>query len=168
MRSLEETLRYEHPGVCEKLVELYDISDSEAQELFLETKRWLWLLGKSTDDFRNRGLEVSMGITPSLIMIDQAWHTFIIFTQDYARFCKEYLGEYIHHTPAGGGHFVERDELELRFHYICEHLGRKTLIKWYSEYQEKYGNMRIKFQAVSLATKAPDTDITSPQPARLS
>jgi hypothetical protein len=33
-------------------------------------------------------------------IVDQAWHHFILQTQDYARFCDEYCGRYIHHQPA--------------------------------------------------------------------
>ncbi|MEQ1936328.1 MAG: hypothetical protein ABL962_20930, partial [Fimbriimonadaceae bacterium] len=31
--------------------------------------------------------------------IDELWHTFVIFTRDYARFCKEVAGRFIHHIP---------------------------------------------------------------------
>lgn len=33
-------------------------------------------------------------------VVDVAWHEFILFTQEYHRFCKRALGRYIHHTPA--------------------------------------------------------------------
>lgn len=31
--------------------------------------------------------------------IDNLWHTFIIFTEDYHRFCEEVAGTFIHHFP---------------------------------------------------------------------
>jgi hypothetical protein len=30
--------------------------------------------------------------------IDELWHTFIIFTKIYERFCKEVAGRFIHHS----------------------------------------------------------------------
>jgi hypothetical protein len=33
-------------------------------------------------------------------VVDQAWHEFILFTKEYARFCKEYCDRFIHHQPA--------------------------------------------------------------------
>lgn len=33
-------------------------------------------------------------------VIDVAWHEFILFTKEYAYFCKQALGRFIHHTPA--------------------------------------------------------------------
>lgn len=31
--------------------------------------------------------------------IDQAWHTFILHTRDYAAFCQDRYGRFIHHIP---------------------------------------------------------------------
>lgn len=31
--------------------------------------------------------------------IDEAWHHFILFTQDYDEFCKKHFGKFIHHVP---------------------------------------------------------------------
>jgi hypothetical protein len=32
--------------------------------------------------------------------IDEFWHTFIIFTQEYATFCDHVAGRFLHHSPA--------------------------------------------------------------------
>jgi hypothetical protein len=32
--------------------------------------------------------------------VDVLWHEFILFTRQYERFCKQALGQYLHHTPA--------------------------------------------------------------------
>ncbi len=32
--------------------------------------------------------------------VDDAWHEFILFTRQYARFCDRGLGRFLHHTPA--------------------------------------------------------------------
>lgn len=31
--------------------------------------------------------------------IDELWHTFVIFTREYARFCDEVCGRFLHHVP---------------------------------------------------------------------
>ena len=33
-------------------------------------------------------------------VVDDAWHEFILFTRQYARFCEHGLGRFLHHTPA--------------------------------------------------------------------
>ncbi len=35
--------------------------------------------------------------------IDELWHTFVIFTQDYARFCDQVAGQFLHHVPEADG-----------------------------------------------------------------
>lgn len=32
-------------------------------------------------------------------MLDEMWHTFILFTKDYGDFCHEMFGHFIHHLP---------------------------------------------------------------------
>ncbi len=31
--------------------------------------------------------------------IDELWHTFVIFTREYARFCDDVAGRFLHHVP---------------------------------------------------------------------
>ena len=40
----------------------------------------------------------SKPIQPSK-QIDEMWHEFILFTRDYYYFCKNYLGQFVHHVP---------------------------------------------------------------------
>ena len=32
-------------------------------------------------------------------LVDEVWHTFILFTIEYRKFCNTIFGEYIHHEP---------------------------------------------------------------------
>lgn len=48
--------------------------------------------------------------------VDDLWHTFLMFTQDYRRFCTEVAGDFIHHAP--NDEDVSQDEVRsaaLRF-----------------------------------------------------
>lgn len=31
--------------------------------------------------------------------VDEVWHQFILFTREYADFCQNYLGSFLHHSP---------------------------------------------------------------------
>ncbi|WP_223874049.1 glycine-rich domain-containing protein [Salinispora vitiensis] len=35
-------------------------------------------------------------------LVDIGWHTFILYTRDYAAFCDRVAGRFIHHDPAAG------------------------------------------------------------------
>ena len=37
-------------------------------------------------------------LSPSL-MVDIGWHTFILYTREYAAFCQQVAGRFLHHVP---------------------------------------------------------------------
>lgn len=72
--------------LIEKFAKDHGYSEEEARVLFEDVKRFL-LLGSIVD----------ASPAPSL-PIDQMWHSFILFTKDYADFCEK-VGGFIHHRP---------------------------------------------------------------------
>lgn len=42
--------------------------------------------------------------------VDIGWHTFILYTHDYAEFCKKVAGSFIHHVPNDGSHSAHAPE----------------------------------------------------------
>ena len=90
--SLDEVLAYRNPRVVERFRKEYPVTKRAADEIWLETLRWLWLCGSTT---RRRPLEMM----PSMSVIDEMWHAFVLFTKDYTSFCKAHFGRYIHHLP---------------------------------------------------------------------
>lgn len=90
LKTSEEHLpmmAYSHPSLINRLQEKRQISEIEAEELFDDTKRFLYLCAESS---------VPMSPPPA---IDDCWHHFILFTRDYARFCTEFFGVFLHHRP---------------------------------------------------------------------
>jgi len=82
--------RFEAPYLQEKLM-----SDGrfETQEGYHE----------AFDEFKKYVLLKKLNRKGSLAMtspkVDEVWHQFILFTQQYNQFCEEMLGEYLHHIP---------------------------------------------------------------------
>jgi uncharacterized low-complexity protein len=60
----------------------------EIPHALLEFKRFMALVGLG-----HRGLEMA---SPK---VDEVWHAFILFTREYAAFCQDVFGEFIHHVP---------------------------------------------------------------------
>lgn len=56
-------------------------------------------------------------LTPSII-VDLAWHEFILCTRLYTDFCQRQWGRYLHHHP--GGEETENREGFRRTHYYYE------------------------------------------------
>jgi hypothetical protein len=72
-----------------------DLPIEVAREHERELKRYLALCALEP--------EVSYGMKGP---VDDLWHTFITFTRDYAGFCDEVAGHFIHHVPndSSNGH----------------------------------------------------------------
>ena len=76
----------------DEVVERYSIDNeiaiSVAKEHEMELKKYLALCAIHPE--KNYGMNGQ---------IDELWHTFIFFTKEYIKFCKDVAGRYIHHVP---------------------------------------------------------------------
>lgn len=86
--SLNKVMGYKNRAVVERLCKDFHLSAPQARELFYDMLRFLYLC---------RATNIRPISPPQLI--DEAWHTFIIYTRDYAQFCDCYFGGFIHHRP---------------------------------------------------------------------
>jgi hypothetical protein len=80
---------YEAPFLIEKLVAAgVARSEQQARQLVLELQKYFWLS-------RHSGAPLPM----SSALVDAAWHQFVLFTREYAEFCRQHLGAFLHHGP---------------------------------------------------------------------
>ncbi|HEX3289621.1 MAG TPA: hypothetical protein VHT50_34335 [Mycobacterium sp.] len=85
-----DALAFEAPYVVERLVKDRVVgSVAEGEKLFNEAKRYLVLSEV------HRDLVVGM----YSVRVDEAWHAFILYTDQYSQFCRKYFGKYIGHAP---------------------------------------------------------------------
>lgn len=63
-------------------------SKAEYQEAFTEFKKYVALVGIT-------GKPLPM----TSEKVDEVWHQFILFTEEYHKFCQDFLGRYLHHRP---------------------------------------------------------------------
>lgn len=97
-----------HDGVLQKYADKYGVTIDEARELFEEMKKFLYICS----------INPKMS-TPS-IPVDNMWHQFILWTKDYANYCQENFGKFIHHFPSVGeseenfekAYLATRDKIE--------------------------------------------------------
>lgn len=159
--TLEDTLSYKNNAIINKFLESYKVSFEEAEELFIETKKWLWLgaYTKKSNKILNSNYP-TLFIDSSMLMLDEMWHTFILFTKEYHAFCDKNFGFYMHHAPTTK---KEKDELKKRiqedkksvyqesidknkeqYGIIYDLLGGETLQKWYETFADKYSSEKIR------------------------
>lgn len=157
--TLNEVLAYENDILIEKFSATYNCETSVSRFIFNETKKLFWLFNESNfDKFDN------LSIDNSLIILDEMWHTFILFTNDYSTFCHDLFGYYIHHKPTSElekniylkeieslnkKELLEKKSNEKRpqYEYVYDKLGEETFKTWYLELNEKLnieGSISIK------------------------
>lgn len=90
----EQALAFSAPFVVDRLVKDRVAENADqAEQLFTEAKRYL-VLCEATPD-------TAFGMHSA--MVDAAWHTFVLFTTEYADFGMDHFGRYLHHAPVVDG-----------------------------------------------------------------
>lgn len=146
---LEEILSYQNENILSRFTDMFAVSDSEAEDIFTETKKFLFVC-------REQG----MFIPDELLIVDEMWHNFILFTKDYQHFCATYFGHYIHHLPASRQEKVQQrlksetdpeqaasefnQRLSVVIATVYDKLGQDTVIKWFRQYPQQFSKDIIK------------------------
>ena len=148
LSPLEEALSYQNEELVFRFSEDHHVSIEDSQELFLETKRWLWLCAKRKVDFEaGRAEFLHVPLLSEFNAIDLMWHTFLLFTRDYAEYCERYFGFFVHHYPqtradkAAFSADQRKAELEKAYGFIYDELGREVLIRWCEEYPARFSGL---------------------------
>ena len=71
-----------------------------------------------------------------VIQIDNMWHTFLLFSRDYAHFCQQYFNCFLHHEPHISNEplFSEeehRKNLKKFLELIIAEFGTELICDWY-------------------------------------
>ncbi|MGH9922102.1 MAG: glycine-rich domain-containing protein [Nitrososphaerales archaeon] len=97
-KALKRLDKYEIPsGVAERLKRKFPfsrMSDQEIKTCINEFKKFIAILAIA------RAKKKQVAMTSEII--DEVWHTFLLFTQEYHKFSEQVMGKYIHHTPNTG------------------------------------------------------------------
>ena len=153
---LSEAIGYQNEEVIYGFINIYDISFEEANDIFIETKKWLWLCAQPEAE--------TVSMVEAFLIIDEMWHIFILFTPEYNQYCLNYFDKYLHHLPTTQREKDERKRLEeedpalameknnqemlQQYALIYDKLGAETLLKWVVEYPARYNqeffNLRRK------------------------
>src|SRR5690606_16704119 len=105
MKKLNVILNYDNKNLIQTIMQKMGMTEIEAKYALSDTLKFLYLCAT-----------VKKLFAPPQV-IDEVWHLFILSTEDYAKFCEDYFGFFIHHRPAINGIVPEIDEdLEI-LHY---------------------------------------------------
>jgi hypothetical protein len=135
LATLDEVLTFRHPGTIRRYCKENHATPQEAEVVFREMLKFLYLSARAGSE--GFGCAISIEIEK----LDWMWHTFLLFTRDYAEFCERYFGFFLDHVPteAEEANEIAGDENELRasierqFSFVYDVLGEETLVAWYDD-----------------------------------
>lgn len=149
----EELTRYQHEGVIGKFRDEWDVEETQALDIFSEMKKFLYV-----SEYAQKQC-IEFEIDEPILMIDKMWHQFILFTNDYDKFCNHFFGKMLHHMPFCSAHLTQkiktlsqngitlnehkRERLEKQLYVISSTFGAETLKKWYVHYGRKYSPEKV-------------------------
>lgn len=137
---LNEVLEYKNQHIIDGLISSLDINEVSAKLLFKDGLMWLWYCN-------NHASEGYREIDDPILILDEVWHTFLLYTPYYTQFCLSYFGVYLHHMPTlkhregvnvklSREQYLKRKKRQLETVY--ELLGKTVFIRWYHEYPDIY------------------------------
>ena len=173
--SLSQLEKYQIPdGVIERLRQkepFKKMTEIQIKEIVDEFKKFVAIVAINYA----RGKKIEMVGE----LIDELWHTFILFTNDYRKFCDTTVGEYIHHDPnvnaedRNGPLFISKKKRNIEFFYEeYENFGPSPAI-WKQKLPQKNSEQKavawyiIVSTAILVASILIWQSITSPLFAQL-
>lgn len=152
--TLAEVLAYENEDVVDRFATDFSVSHEDAAEIFNEMKRWLWITARRREKNQEHA---NFPLFNEAYAIDMMWHTFILFTKDYADFCEKYFGKFIHHQPKPSKEVrewrakVESDPVGARqeresnlrqvYEYLYDEIGPDILSKWCEDFPARFKHL---------------------------
>ncbi len=142
---IQEVLSYDFPSLVENFSRRFKLPKRECIEIFTETKKWLWLANEFEFDRAVSAVNIEeLPLFPHLLIIDEMWHSFILFTVPYSEFCNSFFGAYIHHHPNLSPESSKRKTSKLLawfVDYVSDKLGEATAVKWLNYYPVRYAKL---------------------------
>jgi len=148
-------LAYKNEEVVSRFAEDYRVSIADAEDIFLEMKRWLSICAKRKVAVDRGEVDfIRVPLFNEAYAIDLMWHTFLLYTEDYAEFCDKHFGFFIHHHPRPkaereawqskiladpeGARKERHESLRKVYSYLYDELGPEVLKKWCEEFPARF------------------------------
>jgi hypothetical protein len=147
--TLADLLQYKNENVISRFTDLFEVPEEEAEVIFTETKKFFFI-----------SRQPGVFIPDELLIVDEMWHNFILFTSTYHEFCACYFGGFLHHLPASKAEKIKhreqlaadavaaritfKEKLAAFISITYDQLGYETVIRWFQDYPLRYSKQAIK------------------------
>ncbi len=150
--TLKTVLSYSNRDVVDRFSRDFNYSRLSAQFIFKDMLRFLWMTQRVRSEnfkrLRSRSRPFDFQMLGFWLPIDQMWHTFIVFTADYAKFSSDYFGCFIHHEPGRSGdgdtgQGLSKAMLKTYMEVVYDELGERVLERWFLTYPEFVASQKV-------------------------
>jgi hypothetical protein len=129
---LEKLNLYQNENLLFLMETRLKLSSRKAKHQFRELKKLLFLVYL----VQEKKVSVStFQIFHQMTELDEAWHLFILMTQDYYRFCNFVFGTYLHHQPEVPAPVSSSDDaaapIRDQISLVIKYWGSETAQAWY-------------------------------------
>jgi hypothetical protein len=119
--AILDALSFQAPYVVERLLKNRIVdSAAEGEKLFTEAKRYLVLCAANPD----------VNVAMYSVRVDEAWHAFLLYTDQYAQFCNRFFGRHVGHAPTNGPPVAAPDH---------KHRPKLTFLEFRARYEALFG-----------------------------
>lgn len=146
IKPLEEVLAYKNINVINRFCQIRPDAQEEVNLIFDDLKRFLWLVA-TLEERKQKGQSTpDLSFSHSMIIMDDMWHAFILWTKQYQAFCQDYLDGYIHHPTempiyeenVNKNNLEEAEAMNIFLEgmiSVClEELGEEVTQRWFDYY----------------------------------
>ena len=123
-------LNYSNKSVVQRYCKDHNKSMEYGHELFIQFLKFMYVA-----DVLSKKL-IPCYMAREIREIDNIWHSFLLFTQDYEDFCLKFFNRFLHHRPVSEEqpHPSKEVRKELLHHFVTtvyEAFGKETLVDWF-------------------------------------
>jgi hypothetical protein len=143
--TLNQVLEYSNQHIVDGLMLALDIDLETAKQLFEDGLTWLWYCN-------NNASEGYREIDDPILILDEVWHIFMLYTPYYTKFCITYFGDYLHHMPTlldskeskhDNSQEIYLSRKKKQLETIYELAGREVFTRWYHQYPATFSREAI-------------------------
>lgn len=142
----EEITDYKNPYVIKRFLMNHPMSEEEADLIFEDTMRYLWLSAVVEEKRKLDPMTPDISIAEGMYIIDEMWHEFVLLTKMYSEFCQKYFGEYVHHPPEMDKYAIniktmtEEQAIEAflgeLIQSVITYFGEEVAVRWFDTYHK--------------------------------
>ncbi|MEO1517273.1 MAG: hypothetical protein AAFV95_19765 [Bacteroidota bacterium] len=145
IKSLEEVLQYQSRDVLHRFGFYHPQWKEQAAMFFDDLKRFLWLYATVEEQRKTDPEAPDVLISGYMLILDEIWHCFILYTEHYQQFCEDYLGRFVHHPPKLYKYYRNKEKLgeeaadeimvEEMIGLVVAYFGEETALRWFEGYE---------------------------------